>query len=220
MTKLNSIMIMLAAVLFLSACGDNSGNGTEATDAQETSEATGKTYAIDAASSSVGWYGEKLAYGHNGTVGITEGSLSVENGNITGGSFTLDMSTIKDLDVEEAEDRGNLEGHLMGEDFFDVAKYPTAKFEVTGSTASTEEGATHMVQGNLTIKDVTKNIEIPVNVEMTEGGIRATSTFSINRADFNVQYGSKTFFDELVDDKVISDEIKYTIALVGSESAS
>ena len=66
-----------------------------------------------------------------GTVALKESSLLIENGAITGGEFTVDMTTIKNLDIENPKSAANLVSHLSDTDFFDVAKYPTAKFVIT-----------------------------------------------------------------------------------------
>jgi polyisoprenoid-binding protein YceI len=91
---------------------------------------------------------------------------------------------------------GKIEAHLKSADFFDVATYPTSKFVITDVEES-EDGKLD-VTGNLTIKDVTKSITIPATIS-TEGGVTTfeSETFNVNRTDYNVKYGSKSFFDNL-----------------------
>ena len=56
------------------------------------------------------------------------------------------------------------------------------------------------VTGNLTVKDVTKSITIPASISEQEGVVTFKSeVFNIDRADFNVKYGSKKWFDNLKD---------------------
>lgn len=147
------------------------------------------------------WKGTKPTGAHNGTVALKSGSLIVEDGKLTGGTFVVDMNSIKNEDLE-GEQAGKLVGHLTSADFFDVAKYPTSTFEIT----SVEEKDGKLdVTGNLTIKDVTKSITIPAMMMQEEGVTTFKSEmFNINRADFNVKYGSKSFFDNLKD-KFIDD---------------
>ena len=72
---------------------------------------------------------------------------------------------VTDEGMDESDKR-SLENHLKGTvegketDFFNVNKYPTATFEITGVT---EENGQKMLQGNLTLKEETKNIQFPVN---------------------------------------------------------
>jgi polyisoprenoid-binding protein YceI len=103
------------------------------------------------------------------------------------------------------EGAAKIEGHLKAADFFDVATYPTSKFVITKVG---EENGKLAVTGNLQIKDVTKSITIPAMLSMENGvTVFKSETFNINRADFNVKYGSKSFFDNLKD-KFIDDLIE------------
>ena len=120
----------------------------------------------------------------------------------------------------EGEKKANLEAHLKGTvegqegDFFNVNKYPTATFELTGAEAM---GDHTMVKGNLTIKDQTNHIEFPANITMDADKVTIESkTFSIDRTKWNVNYGSKSVFDNL-GDKFINDEIELTISLVAKK---
>ena len=52
-------------------------------------------YAINNAESTVKWVAQKVTgSSHEGTVNIKEGGLQVTDGKITGGKFTIDMTTI------------------------------------------------------------------------------------------------------------------------------
>ena len=164
---------------------------------------------VNIAASTLLWKGFKPTGSHNGTVKLTSGAMSVSNGLITAGEFVIDMSSITDADGS-----ARLDGHLKSADFFDVEKYPTSKFVVTSSEV--KEGKM-MVTGNLTIKDVTKSITIPATVSETEGVVTFKSeTFELNRADFNVKYGSKSFFDNLKD-KFINDNMEMSFEVQGTK---
>ena len=164
---------------------------------------------VNIAESSLLWKGFKPTGSHNGTVKLTSGAMSVSNGVITAGEFVIDMNSVADADGS-----ARLDGHLKSADFFDVAKYPTSKFVVTSSEL--KEGKV-MVTGNLTIKDVTKSITIPATISEAEGVITFKSeTFELNRADFNVKYGSKSFFDNLKD-KFINDNMEMSFEVKGTK---
>ena len=161
---------------------------------------------VDVEASSLAWKGTKPTGAHNGVVVIKDGDLLVENGKITGGEFEIDMTSIKVLDIPaDNEGNGKLVGHLTSADFFDVATYPTSKFVITNVE---DKGGKIHVTGNLTLKDVTKSITIPATVS-TENGVTTfeSEKFMVNRADFNVKYGSKSFFDNLKD-KFIDDNME------------
>ncbi len=165
---------------------------------------------VNITTSTVTWTGKAPSGAHNGTIALKSGSLVIENGNVKSGEFVIDMNSIANADMKGSKRAGKLEGHLKAADFFDVAKFPTAKFIVTSSEV--KEGKVN-VTGNLTIKDVTKSITIPATVSDTDGVVTFKSdVFNINRADFNVKYGSKSFFDNLKD-KFIDDlmEISFDV---------
>jgi len=188
--KKNIFYITLAAVaVFAAACGSNS---TEAGAADSTLTATegAASYAVDA-NSTLGWTGSKMVGigSHSGTIAISEGSINVENGNITAGSFTVDMKKIVCTDSGlPAEFNAKLIGHLGADDFFNVEKFPTAKFEITGVKAEASGENTHVISGNLTLRDSTKNISFPAAVTISADGVTAKGKTTINRLDWGVNY--------------------------------
>lgn len=217
MKTLKYFAFALVAVMTLASCGGgNEATTAGAADSVATAGAAAATYKVDVAGSELQWHGSKLAYGHSGVINITDGSLSVENGNITAGNFAVDMKTIKETGSEDAESAAKLAGHLMSADFFDVEKYPTSKFEITGSSANKTDSTTHTIKGNLTIKDQTKNIEFPANVVIEGNNLNAKASFTINRNDWGVTYGSG--LSGAIGDKVISDNIDYKVSLKATKN--
>src|SRR5690606_10011030 len=124
----------------------------------------------------------------------------------------------------EGGKKQNLEKHLRGtaegkeDDFFNAPKYPTSTFEITKVTSlANDTAATHLVYGNLTIRDITKQIGFKANIDVQPGMIKVvTPMFSINRADFGVKYGSKSYFDNLADN-FVEDEFQLKIDLVARQ---
>jgi hypothetical protein len=157
---------------------------------------------VDVTASVLTWVGNKPTGSHNGTVAIKSGGLLVENGALTGGEFIIDMNTITNVDMAGSKGAGKIEGHLKAADFFDVAVYPTSKFVITKVE---EVDGKLAVTGNLQLKDVTKSITIPAMIS-TEGGVTTfkSDVFNVDRADFNVKYGSKRWIEGLKD-KFIND---------------
>jgi polyisoprenoid-binding protein YceI len=167
-------------------------------------EKTAAVNNVDLSTSLLAWKGTKPGGAHNGTAALKQGSLVVENGTITSGEFVIDMSSIKNLDLS-AEYGAKLVGHLASADFFDVAKFPTSTFVIT--SVDNKDGKL-AVTGNLTIKDVTKSITIPATLSEADGVATFKSEkFNIDRADFNVKYKSKRFFDNLKD-KFVDDLVE------------
>lgn len=170
-----------------------------------------KEVKVDTDSSQIAWVGKKVTGQHNGTVNIKEGALEMENGQVTGGSFTIDMTTINVLDLE-GEYKDKLMGHLRSDDFFSVEDHKTAKFTITSIDKSEATDATHFVAGDLTIKGITNKITFPANVTVENGKANAKASFALDRTKWNVKYGSGSFFDGL-GDKMIYDDFELTINL-------
>lgn len=164
--------------------------------------------------SQIEWLGKKVTGDHYGTISISKGDLQLENDVLTGGSFEIDMNSIVSKDVENPEYNQKLVGHLKSDDFFGVEKYPTAKFEITGVE---KKGTTkYLVQGNITIKGITKSISFPTQLAIYGDKASATATITIDRSDFNIKYGSGSFFDGL-GDKMIYDEFTLDVTLVANK---
>lgn len=203
------------------ACKD--GNKETATaDAKEVVAATSAAidYNVNLEKSVIKWAGSKPMGTHNGTIKLATGSVAVTNRNIEAAKFSIDMNSITDLDLD-GDKKANLETHLKGTvkgkegDFFNVNKYPFANFEITGVTG---EGGKVTVSGNLTIKDQTHNIEFPAEVSFLGNDmLLKSSTFSIDRTKWGVNYGSKTIFGDL-GNKFINDEIELVVELHASKS--
>lgn len=172
------------------------------------------TYNVDVNSSSVVWTGYKVTGKHTGTVKIKNGTLSWDNGQLTGGSFDIDMTSITDTDLE-GEWAAKLVGHLKSEDFFGVDKYPTSKFVITKVIPQDTKG-NYKILGNLTIKETTKEVKFFANASESDGKISASGKITVDRSDFNVRYGSGSFFDGL-GDKTIYDEFDLQVSLVAKK---
>jgi polyisoprenoid-binding protein YceI len=215
MKKIQFFLLAIATSVAMTACTDNAAKANEAEKVAEAAS-TSATYNVNTGESKLEWHGEKLAYGHSGVISITEGSLSLEGDNISAGNFTVDMKTIEEVGASDEESGAKLVGHLMSPDFFDVETFPTSKFEITGAEIKAAEGATHVVKGNLTIKDKTNNIEFPATIKVDGDKLTADAKFTINRNDWGVTYGSG--ISGAIGDKVISDNIDYTVSLKANKN--
>ncbi len=155
--------------------------------------------------SNVTWKGYKVGGSHTGTITIKSGNLVFNDDNLTGGNFVIDMTTISVTDLE-GEYKNKLEGHLKSDDFFGVAKFPTAALVFRNIKANGKNA--YDVTGNLTIKGKTESIDFDLSVY----GNKATASLKIDRSKFDVRYGSTSFFDGLKD-KAIYDEFDIVVDL-------
>lgn len=215
-TKMFKIFTLVAIITFAS-CGEKAKEA-ETTKAKEAAvaEVTAETYTVNTTDSNIEWKGFKPTGSHTGTIAVKEGSLSINDGVIESGNFVIDMNSIVVTDIPaEEEGNGKLVGHLKNADFFNVEAHPTATFEVTG--VETTEGKT-MLSGNLTIKEKTNNISFPVTITETDNNVTLMSeTFTIDRSKWNIEYGSKSFFDNL-GDKFINDDMEIKVSLTATKA--
>jgi polyisoprenoid-binding protein YceI len=184
----------------LAACGGASTDQAKTEEKKEAAVAAGAAYAIDTTTTAVQWRAtHKGGFAPRfGTIKVVDGSLNVENGAITGGSFDVNMGTLTTdpSSVTEPEKKStDLDGHLKSGDFFDVAKHPTAKFVITAVAPydSTKEksllaGATNLISGNLTLKDSTLNITFPAQVTVNGNDVTANAKFVIDRTSWGISY--------------------------------
>jgi polyisoprenoid-binding protein YceI len=211
------------AVLALASCGSNA---TEATDADAALNAsTGDIVYNVSTESTIGWKGSKAvgAGEHFGTIGITEGSLSVENGNITSGTVTIDMKSIAVSDSGMPDDaKQKLIGHFSSDDFFNIEKFPTAKFDITSVEAKAEGDFTHVISGNLTLRDSSKNITFPATVSIDESGVSAKGKVVINRLDWGINYDKEKMslsekLQATAKNGIVSKDIEITLDIKASK---
>lgn len=184
--------VFLSAFMFLFLTGVWAGNGGPS------------VKSIDVAASVVNWKGYKVTGSHEGTLMFKSGSLTFTDDNLTGGDFVVNMNTLNCTDLKEGM-KGKLEGHLKSADFFGVDKNPEASLKFTKVTSRGMAGE-YKVVANLTIKGITK--EIRFNVTAKDG--MGSAAIKIDRSDFDIRYGSGSFFDNL-GDKTIYDEFDLNI---------
>ena len=162
-----------------------------------------QNFTVDPASSTVKWVGEKVTGRHDGTVNISSGTIIMKDGKLNSGKVEIDMTSIKNNDLEDAEYKAKLEGHLKSDDFFGVATFPTASLVITNAVHQGKND--YKVMGRLTIKGITKPIKFHATVDEKDGTLTGTAEIVIDRSEYNVRYGSGSFFDDL-GDKTIYDE--------------
>ncbi len=131
------------------------------------------------------------------------------------GAFDVNLSLDKDdvtaSDLEVVIDAASIDsgverfdGHLKGEDFFDTERFPTITF-VASSIAPGDDGDTLAVTGDLTIRDVTREVTLlarvnraavnPINEKPTIG---VSARTQVKRSDFGLDKYVPAVSDEVV----------------------
>jgi len=224
MKKSNLFTPAMAVTLFaFTACSDvPKGDKATITDEKEPTAATsGQTFVVDTTTSKIRFTGNGVGKNHPGTFRLSSGSVAIANNQITGGAFAINVAGM------EVEQKGEmfqvkLKGHLLSGDFFDATKFGTAKFEITrvepyaasGADTSIIAGANFNISGNLTIKDVTKNITFPAKVDLDGNTLKAKGNFNIDRTQWKMNYNN----DKTLGDKFISETVNIELDLEARKS--
>lgn len=216
-------LLALPAILLTMSCGGPQGDRAATGEAREVVEAKGKVYIPEIGSSRIEWIGTKPTGQHNGTINISKGKVVVDDGQIVGGEIVIDMNSIVVLDLTDAETNAKLRNHLLSADFFETETYPEARFVFTSVEKYQGEQTgqvefTHLVSGNLTMKDATRNVTFPALIDMQGQSLKAVSdNFIIDRSEWNVKYGSRRFFDNLKDNFIHDDIVLRIMFLANLE---
>ena len=204
--KTNLKFLIIGILLILcSGFSPSQKNFFDKTQSKNTKKSKFKIIDFDLKKSTFKWtgYGEIGGYSLSGTIYLKTGNFKLENNNIKRGTIIIDMTSIKHSD-------NHLKEHLIGEDFFEVDKYPKATFMILNSK---KIGSNEVeVFGNMTVKKITK----PIVIRMKQNQNNYAGTISINRTVFGVHYNSKSFFDNL-GDQAIKDNFDLEFNLVGNE---
>lgn len=165
-----------------------------------------QSFNADVKKSNLKWHGKKVTGEHFGNINLKSGMLELKNDQIVKGKFVMDMNSITNSDLTDAEYNAKLVGHLKSDDFFGVAKHPEAIIEIVKSSTFSNNEAT--VDGKLTIKNITH----PVTFKVKREGKSYLAEIIVDRSKFDVRYGSGSFFDGL-GDKMIYDEFTMTVKI-------
>lgn len=166
------------------------------------------TYQVSTASSVAVWTGYKVTGKHTGTVRVKSGTVQFSNGVLTGATVEMDMNSITCTDLE-GEWAGKLVGHLKSDDFLGVAQHPTATMVITRAIPQDSKG-NYKILADLTIKGTTKPVKFFANVVEANGAVTGSGKLTVDRSEYNMRYGSGSFFDGL-GDKTIYDEFDLQI---------
>jgi polyisoprenoid-binding protein YceI len=175
-----------------------------------------QTFHIEPESSIVHWTGTKPGGEHIGMVTVSDGKAEFVDGKLTGGTFSIDLTSIINTDLESPEWNKKLVDHLKSEDFFHVEKYPNATFTI--KEANPLKGNKYHIEGYLTMKDVTKLIGFNAEVTVQEDKLTAkTEKIILDRTQWKVEALSKSIFSNLKDNYV-DDEMMIVVEMTAAQN--
>jgi polyisoprenoid-binding protein YceI len=178
-----------------------------------------QTFQVDPTHSSVQWKGAKvIGDSHTGNIAIKSGEIAYGKEGPTSAVIVVDMSTITNTDLKDAEYNKKLVGHLKSDDFFSVDKHPEAKLTIKKFTKTGKED--FKLEGDLSIKGIVKPVSLTAKVQQEKQDItKIVADLEFDRTEFDVRYGSGKFFQGL-GDKVIADKIQVKVELKGKPTSN
>jgi len=178
-----------------------------ATPAAAATPATGAPprYTQNAAKSSLKFTFEQAGAAASGNFKKFTTVLIYDEKNLAASSLNVRVD-IASVDTQEPE----RDSMLKDADLFNVAKYPAATFTAS-SLAKPADGTLEAV-GKLTIRDVTREVRLPLTLKPTPEGFELSGKFTLKRLDYGVGQGELKATDSVGNDV----KIEYAVSLVRS----
>lgn len=156
--------------------------------------ATAADYTVQPAQSQLGFSGTFQGASFDGHFNQWTASISYDAAHLAASKFDVSVTTASAVSGDKDRD-----GAMPGSDFFNAAKFPTAHFV---STAFHQNGAQVTVDGNLTLRGVTKPVSLAVVFKPQGSGATLDVSGSLKRLDFGVGTG------DYADTSVIGADVK------------
>lgn len=206
-----TVLVALALVGTFVSCKKDEAKNQEPQVVEQITDV--QTFILDKELSNIDWKGYKILKtentSHFGTMRFVEGEIGVKNNQLVSGKFIADTPSLTNVDLADSKEASeNLNKHLKSADFFDVEKHPTATFEITKVTPTEQGDYNSILEGNLTIKGITKPASFNANVKVDAEQVSiATEQTDIDRSLFGVQFQSP------IENGVIKNEITLQIII-------
>ena len=190
--NLFKVIAVVGVALLVISCGKDKPVISESNEVLTQND--GALYKVDTMNSRVEWKGYKVLKTdqttHFGTIRFESGDVTVKDGKLQSGKFVADINTLENIDLKDSQEmKAKLENHLKSGDFFEVEKFPTASYEITKVTEAKNGDYNTILEGNLTIKGITKPVQFKANVTVADGNVNiATEPTDINREDFGLKF--------------------------------
>jgi len=170
-SSLGITLVLLASASF--AAAQSPGPGGPAAPAQ---------YRFDVERSQLTFKAYSLLQNADGRFHRFDGQVSVDPRNLAATRLTL---TVDPASIDTKNKKRD--DHLRSPDFFDVNRHPVVTFDSAGVMPA--DGRI-TVRGRLTIRGITREIEVPVDVDIGDDALVARGEFQVNRLDYNISYQS------------------------------
>ena len=153
-------------------------------------------YQVNSTDSKIQWKGSAKDHFHVGSFDL-EGNLTAVGATVTGGDFTIPISSITDDDLPDPL-RQQLLDDLTSANFFNLVVYPQSKFHITavvpytGGDTSAVPGANYLVTGDFTMIGETHSQSFPAMISVTGDSVKSEATFKLDRTKWGMNIYTDT----------------------------
>lgn len=168
------------------------------------SQAAVEVYKIDATHSSINYSLRHILSKYTSSFTKLSGDISVDRDNLENSSVTATIDVAGLTTDSDSRDK-----HLKSPDFFDTAKFPSATFK-SKSWKKTGEN-TFDVTGDLTIKDITKEVVLKTTILGFGPGMRPGTLLSGWEATTTIKKSEFGLAGPAMLQKALGDEVAITI---------
>ena len=143
-----------------------------------------KIYVLDTTKSKLHWN-----CAHFGIIKFKEGTIHFEKEQPIKASFTVDMTSVINTDIDNKLLQGTLQNVLKSIEFFNTTKYPNSYFE--SHSIKNIGGNDYKITGDFIIFDIGICSNFKGSIEIKNDSLYfKTKTISLNRTDWGIYYGS------------------------------
>ena len=114
----------------------------------------------------------------SGTITDMQGTVIFDSAQLDSSIFDV-IVNVNTIDTKSKK----RDEHLLNEDFFETDKWPSIHFK---SKSIMQQNDGFLMIGDLTIKDVTKEVQVPFNIENNDKILTFSGGETVNRLDYNV----------------------------------
>lgn len=154
------------------------------------------TYSIKEDQSFIEWKGSSPVTENTGTFSVKGDNLKLKGKKIVEGTFHIPINSLNVTNLPP-DLKPLLTAHLLSPDFFNVVVNPMAVFKiqkvenyVPGSKEETVANANALITGNLTMIGVTKSIQFPARIDVTNNNLQAEAKLQIDRTQWGMNYAA------------------------------
>lgn len=142
------------------------------------------TYNVVTDYSKVEWVGTKKSGYHSGVFKVKSGDIKLDGNKLARGRFVIDMNSLALV----GEDAPKFLEHLKNDDFFGIAKFSEATFDISKVDYISETDV--KISGSLNLKGVTAPISFPAVIRNADDKrFFAQAFFSLDRTLWGMNYG-------------------------------